>query len=236
MFSLPPADRSKYVNQTFSRIAGRYDQMNRLMTAGMDIQWRKEVIDTAAIPPNGKVLDIGTGTGDLARAISKKAFTADITAADFTLEMMTARQEWQGINRCTADALNLPFNSEAFDRIISGFLMRNVADVKQSLHEQFRVLKPGGRIVILDTTRPRANLFSPFVRFYLKRVIPFLGTLITGDKEAYTYLPESTRNFLRAEDLAAAISEAGFINVTFRIRMFGTIAIHSAEKKCEQLK
>lgn len=223
-------DRARYVNKTFSRIARHYDLMNRLMTGGMDVLWRKEVIRLSDLSAGSQLLDLGTGTGDLARAAQQYTPSSEITAADFTLEMMTAGNQWDGIRRCTADALNLPFENSAFDVVISGFLMRNVSSVAQALGEQYRVLKPGSRIVILDTTRPRPNILSPLIRFYLRYVIPFLGNLITGDKEAYTYLPESTRNFLKAEDLATAMKEAGFTGVNFRIRMFGTIAIHTATK------
>lgn len=230
MLNHPPQDRANYVNQTFSRIARHYDLMNRIMTGGMDIRWRREVIRLAGLREGGKLLDLGAGTGDLARAALKHCLSADITAADFTFEMMTSGNDWNGVRRINADALALPFDSQSFDAVISGFLMRNVCSVKQCLNEQFRVLKPGARVVILDTTRPRTNILSPFIRFYLRSVIPFLGTIITGEREAYTYLPESTNNFLRAEELAAAMQEAGFKDVSFRIRMFGTIAIHSAFK------
>lgn len=223
-------NHAQYVNKTFSRIAWHYDLMNRLMTGGMDVLWRKEVIRLADLAAGSKLLDLGTGTGDLARAALQYTPTSEITAADFTLEMMTSGNQWDGIQRCTADALNLPFGNRTFNVVISGFLMRNVSSVAQALSEQYRVLKPGSKIVILDTTRPRSNILSPLIRFYLRYVIPFLGTLITGDKEAYTYLPESTRNFLKAEDLARALQDAGFTGVTFRIRMFGTIAIHTAIK------
>jgi demethylmenaquinone methyltransferase/2-methoxy-6-polyprenyl-1,4-benzoquinol methylase len=230
MLNQPSKDRAQYVNKTFSRIARHYDLMNRLMTAGMDLQWRKKVIRLALPPKEGRLLDLGSGTGDLARAARRKYPGVKITAADFTREMMTVKNEWQGISRTTADATELPFSDKVFDTVISGFLMRNVVSVEQCLREQYRVLKPGGRIVILDTTRPRRNLFAPLVKIYLSKMIPLLGTLITGDKEAYTYLPESTQNFLLAEDLAARMKEANFINVTFEIKMFGTIAIHSAFK------
>lgn len=230
MLNHTPQDRAHYVNRTFSRIARHYDLMNRLMTGGMDIRWRKEVIHLADLSAGSKLLDLGTGTGDLARAALQHTPSSEITAADFTLEMMTAGNRWTGIQRCTADALNLPFENNAFDVIISGFLMRNVSSVAKALGEQYRVLKPGSRIIILDTTRPRPNILSPLIRIYLSYVIPFLGNLITSEKEAYTYLPESTRNFLKAEDLASALKDVGFAKVSFRIRMFGTIAIHTAVK------
>jgi demethylmenaquinone methyltransferase / 2-methoxy-6-polyprenyl-1,4-benzoquinol methylase len=233
MANLTGSERARYVQDMFARIASRYDLMNRLMTAGQDIHWRKEVVRRAALPPNGRLLDLGAGTGDLAQEALHQYPGCCPVAADFTLEMMRIGQRrspmdcpsWSG-----ADALHLPFPQEAFDAVVSGFLFRNVSDVRQALLEQQRVLKPGGRIVILDTTRPPHNLFTPLINIHLHTVIPILGRLITGEGEAYTYLPESTEGFLPAESLAARLLEAGFHQVGFQRRMFGTIAIHWGTK------
>jgi len=129
-----------------------------------------------------------------------------------------------------ADALCLPFPPNHFDAIVSGFLLRNVADLPLALCEQYRVLKPGGWWVSLDTTRPRPNLLSPFIRFHMHRTIPFLGWLLTRQVDAYTYLPDSSEKFLRAEELAAHLAAAGFRQICFRRRMAGTIAIHWGQK------
>jgi demethylmenaquinone methyltransferase / 2-methoxy-6-polyprenyl-1,4-benzoquinol methylase len=222
-------EHSLQVKSMFARIARRYDLMNRLMTAGQDVRWRKEVIRRAALPENGSLLDLGTGTGDLALESLRQRTNSRAFAADFTLEMMRVGQgriENERLSWCGADALNLPFASNSFDAVVSGFLMRNVSDVPQALREQVRVLKPGGRLVILDTTRPRPNLLSPLVQIHLKYVIPALGALVTGQAEAYRYLPESTRRFLAAEQLALSIQEAGLESTAFRVMMFGTTAIH----------
>jgi demethylmenaquinone methyltransferase/2-methoxy-6-polyprenyl-1,4-benzoquinol methylase len=132
-----------------------------------------------------------------------------------------------------ADALHLPFPDASFDAVISGFLLRNVADLQRALKEQFRVLKPGGWFVSLDTTRPGRNLLSPFIRFHMHQVIPFMGWLLTRQKDAYTYLPDSSERFLRAEELAARLAACRFRDVGFRRRMFGTIAIHWARRPNE---
>ncbi|CAG0941937.1 partial demethylmenaquinone methyltransferase / 2-methoxy-6-polyprenyl-1,4-benzoquinol methylase, partial [Anaerolineae bacterium] len=130
----------------------------------------------------------------------------------------------------SADALHLPFKASTFDAVVSGFLMRNVIDLQKGIEEQFRVLKNGGRIVILDTTRPKKNILSPFIWIHMHFIIPTLGGLLTGVREAYNYLPDSTEGFVTAEDLASRIEKAGFRNVKFQRLMFGTIAIHWGEK------
>ena len=130
-----------------------------------------------------------------------------------------------------ADAMHLPFASQSADAVVSGFLLRNVPDVPQTLMEQHRTLKPGGRIASLDTSPPRQNVLRPFLEFHLHTVIPFLGKLVAGDAEAYTYLPDSTEKFLSAEDLADRFEQAGFRAVGFVRRMLGTIGIHWGRKK-----
>ncbi|NUM45108.1 MAG: ubiquinone/menaquinone biosynthesis methyltransferase [Anaerolineales bacterium] len=233
MTTLTGRERATYVQKMFTRIAGRYDVMNRLMTFGQDLSWRREVIRRAAITPGSRVLDLGTGTGDLALEIRAHQPESWPVAGDFTVEMMRVGQKRPNGNTldwCATDALNLPYADETFDAVVSGFLMRNVSDLPRALSEQRRILKPGGRIVILDTTRPPENLLAPFIRIHLNYVIPTLGKLITGEAEAYTYLPDSTKGFLRAEALAVRMGEANFGEVGFKRVMFGTIAIHWGKK------
>lgn len=227
MTHLSGAEKSRYVQNLFTRIAKRYDLMNRLMTGGQDVRWRKEVIRRAGLHPRACLLDLGTGTGDLAREGQSQQPTARITAADFTIEMMRAgRKPGDGFGWANADALYLPFPDQSFHAVVSGFLMRNVIDNRAALREQFRILKPGGRIVILDTTRPSRNLLSPFIWLHMHVVIPFLGTLLSGQRDAYTYLPDSTEAFLSAEELASRMAAAGFKEIGYKRVMFGTIAIH----------
>lgn len=224
-------EHSLYVRDLFSRIAHRYDLMNRLMTGGQDIRWRRDVIRRAGLRAGASMLDIGTGTGDLAREAKKQFPGARVFPADFTLKMMQVGQAHGIFRDCSAsDALMLPFPGDTFDAVVSGFLVRNVSSVDQALHEQFRVLRQGGRIVILDTTRPKRNLLSPVIWVHMHAVIPLVGGLISGMRDAYTYLPDTTEHFLTAETLAARMSAAGFRNIGFQRHMFGTVAIHWAEK------
>lgn len=230
MTQLTGRERAQYVQSMFTQIAHRYDLMNRLMTGGQDVRWRKDVIKLARLSPNASLLDIGAGTGDLAREALRQVPQARVIAADFTLEMMRVGKKNGALDFSSADALSLPFHKESFNAVVSGFLMRNVTDVQQALKEQFRALKPGGRIVILDTTRPKKNLLTPFVKFHMHVIIPALGGLLSGVREAYEYLPDTTEGFLTAEELAARMTVVGFKKVNFKRLMFGTIAIHWGEK------
>jgi demethylmenaquinone methyltransferase/2-methoxy-6-polyprenyl-1,4-benzoquinol methylase len=194
------------------------------------MRWRKRVIELARLNNHSTLLDLGTGTGDLAREALEQFPQAKIIAADFTFEMMRVGKKRGTLNFSSADALRLPFGDSSLDAVVSGFLMRNVIDLQKALQEQYHVLKNGGRIVILDTTRPKKNILSPLIWLHLHFVIPTLGGLLTGAKEAYHYLPETTEGFVTAEEMAARMAAVGFKKVNYQRFMFGTIAIHWAEK------
>ena len=233
MAHLKGEERARYVRRMFAGIAGRYDLMNRVMTAGQDVRWRRYVVAQAALPVNGRLLDIATGTGDIALEAVRQVPSVQPVGGDFTLEMMQAGKlypERQMIQWVGADTLALPFPTGYFDAVTSGFLMRNVIDVEQALREQMRVLKPGGRLVILESSPPKKNLLRPFILIHLNYVIPLLGRLIAGSSEAYSYLPNSTKQFRSPEALAQAMGEAGLTQVGFKLFMFGTIAIHVGTK------
>lgn len=230
MTRLTGQERATYVQNMFTRIAKRYNLMNRLMTGGQDIRWRKQVIKLARLHHNTYLLDLGTGTGDLAREALEQFPRSKVIAADFTIEMMRVGQKRGALNFSSADALQLPFGDFSFDAVVSGFLMRNVVDLQKAIQEQYRVLKKGGRIVILDTTRPKRNILSPFIWLHMHIVIPLLGRLLTGSSDAYRYLPETTEGFVTAENMASRMAAAGFKKLNYQRYMFGTIAIHWGEK------
>jgi demethylmenaquinone methyltransferase / 2-methoxy-6-polyprenyl-1,4-benzoquinol methylase len=229
MANLTGEERSRYVRRMFPRIARRYDLMNRMMTAGQDVAWRRRVIELAELQPGQHLLDLGAGTGDFSLEVKRKLSGVWVVAADFTLEMMRVgkyRPGAEAIPWLAADALHLPIPDQSFDAVISGFLMRNVTDASVALMEQWRVLRQGGRIVILDTTRPRRNWTTPFTNFYMLHIIPLMGSLITGQRDAYTYLPKSTQGFMTAEEMAVRMAAVGFHKVVFQRFMFGTVAVH----------
>ena len=234
MNNLSGVERERNIQAMFTSIARRYDLMNRLMTFGQDVRWRRELIQRACLLPKSRLLDLGAGTGDLALESIHQCPSCQVVAADFTLGMMQvgwARSvavdpENQHIFWTAADAQQLPFPDETFDAVVSGFLLRNINDVRRSLGEQFRVLKPGGMLLALDTTPPPRNLISPLIRFHLHTIIPCLGRVIASQGKAYQYLPDSTEKFLEPEQLAERLVSVGFHKVTFKRLMFGIVAIH----------
>ncbi|MBK7218932.1 MAG: ubiquinone/menaquinone biosynthesis methyltransferase [Candidatus Promineofilum sp.] len=233
MAHLQGQDRADYVQDMFARIAGRYDTMNRLMTFGQDVVWRQYVVRQANLPAGGRLLDIATGTGDIADEGQRQVPDLRAVGGDFTIEMMQAGKRLPGretIRWAAADTLALPFPDATFDAVTSGFLMRNVIDVAGAFREQWRVTKPGGRVVVLESSPPKDNLLKPFIRIHLNTVIPTLGRLITGEADAYRYLPDSTQGFQGPDELAATMRAAGFVDVGYRLFMFGTIAVHVGTK------
>jgi demethylmenaquinone methyltransferase/2-methoxy-6-polyprenyl-1,4-benzoquinol methylase len=225
--------RAEYVRTMFARIAGRYDLMNRLMTFGQDVRWRRYVIEKAQLPPRGRLLDIATGTGDIAYEGQRQYPDLFAVGGDFTLEMMQAGKRYpqrRSLHWVGADTLALPFAGATFDAVTSGFLMRNVIDVPAALREQWRVIRPGGRVVILESSPPKRNPLRPFITIHLNVIIPWLGRLITGQADAYTYLPTTTKRFYNPGALAVAMRDTGFVHVDYRLFMFGTIAVHVGER------
>jgi demethylmenaquinone methyltransferase / 2-methoxy-6-polyprenyl-1,4-benzoquinol methylase len=197
--------------------------MNRLMTAGLDRRWRRETAATV-VHPGDRVLDVACGTGDLALAAA--AAGGRVTGIDFSTRMLErARRKSSAVEWLEADALALPFDDASFDVVTSGFGVRNLADLEAGLLELRRVLRPGGRIGVLEITQPQGAL-RPFFRVWFDRVVPLMGKVLPGGG-AYTYLPASVRRFPGPGDLAAALERAGFADVRYRLFAGGIVALHT---------
>ena len=221
--------KADFVRDMFAQIARRYELMNKLMTAGQDRRWQRWVVHQAQLRHGDHLLDIGAGTGGIGRMALTQHGNLTVTAGDFTPEMMHVGRCYSygsQILWCGADALNLPFRDHAFDAVTSGYLMRNVSDPLRALIEQQRVLKPGGRVVCLDTSPPSRNILYPLIMLHLKFGIPLMGRLVAGNSSAYQYLPESTQSFMTPDKLVDVMRLAGFVNVSYRRFMFGAIAVH----------
>jgi len=212
------------VRSMFDRIAPVYDPMNRVMTAGLDVRWRR-LAAAAAVRPGDRVLDAACGTGDFAVA-DLRAGAGHVTGLDFSERMLErARRKEPRVDWVLGDLLELPFADGSFEAATVGFGVRNVADLEVALGELRRVLVPGGRLAILEITRPRGVL-RPFFRLWFDGVVPVLGKVLPGGS-AYTYLPASVRRFPDAEALAALLAEAGFVEVRFRLLGGTIVALHT---------
>ena len=212
------------VRTMFDRIAPVYDVMNRVMTLGLDRRWRR-LAAVAVVQPGARVLDACCGTGDLAIAAEREG--GIVTGIDFSGEMLVrARRKSSTVEWVQGDLLALPHESGSFDAATVGFGVRNVADLETALLELRRVLRPGGRLAILEITQPRGPL-RPFFSLWFDRIVPLLGRVLPGGK-AYTYLPASVRRFPGAEALADLIGEAGFGGVEFRLFGGSIVALHTA--------
>ena len=207
----------------FDRIAPVYDVMNRVMTAGLDGRWRRLTARSVA-EPGARVLDACCGTGDLAIACAREG--ASVTGLDFSERMLErARSKATAIEWVVGDALDLPFEDAAFDGATVGFGVRNVEDLERALRELRRVVRHGGRVGILEITRPR-GLAAPFYKLWFDGIVPLLGKLLPGGS-AYTYLPASVRRFPGPEELAELMRDVGFADVRFRLLAGGIVALHT---------
>ena len=211
------------VRTMFDRIAPVYDAMNRVMTAGLDLRWRR-LAAAAAVRPGDRVLDAACGTGDLAVA-SLRAGAGSVVGLDFSERMLErARRKAPEVEWVRGDLLALPFADGSFDAATIGFGIRNVADLELALRELRRVLRPGARVAILEITSPRGVL-RPFYSLWFDRIVPLLGRLLPGG-EAYSYLPASVRRFPPAAELAVLMRAAGFEDVRFRLLAGSIVALH----------
>jgi len=213
------------VRTMFDRIAPVYDVMNRVMTAGLDVRWRRLTAE-AVVRPGDRVLDAACGTGDLAIA-AQRAGASRVTGLDFSERMLERARRKAQLDWVQGDMLALPFADSTFDVATVGFGVRNVADLELALSELRRVLKYGGRVAILEITQPR-GIARPFYSLWFDRIVPLLGKVLPGGS-AYTYLPASVKRFPSAERLSELMHDAGFRDVRFRLFGATIVALHTAE-------
>jgi demethylmenaquinone methyltransferase/2-methoxy-6-polyprenyl-1,4-benzoquinol methylase len=215
------------VQAMFDRIARVYDRMNALMTAGMDRRWRERAADLAEVAPGDRVLDVATGTGDLAIELAGRVGdSGEVVGLDFSEGMLElARAKAPGIRFDQGSALELPYGDGEFAAATVGFGARNFSDLGAGLAEMRRVVQPGGRVVVLEITTPQRPPLSWFFRFWFDTAVPALGRL-AGDSDAYTYLPSSVRRFPGPEALGGELTAAGLTDVRWLLTAGGIIAIH----------
>jgi demethylmenaquinone methyltransferase / 2-methoxy-6-polyprenyl-1,4-benzoquinol methylase len=220
------------VRAMFDRIAGFYDVMNSVMTAGLHHRWRARAADLATLAPGDSALDVACGTGDLAIELARRVGTAgEVIGSDFSEEMLErARVKAPELAWEWGNALELPYASARFHAATVGFGARNFSDLDRGLAEMARVVRPGGRVVVLEITTPRRPPLSTFYSVWFDRVVPLIGRL-TGEEEAYTYLPSSVRRFPGPEGLAAAMQRAGLSDIRWILTAGGIIALHVGTKR-----
>jgi demethylmenaquinone methyltransferase / 2-methoxy-6-polyprenyl-1,4-benzoquinol methylase len=215
------------VRAMFDRIARVYDLMNSLMTAGLHHRWRERAADLAAIRPGDRALDVASGTGDLAVELARRVGpTGSVVGSDFSEAMLDrARHKSSAVTWEWANALDLPYSDHSFDAATVGFGARNFSDLDRGLSELARVVRPGGRVVILEITTPQRPPLSTFFSIWFDRIVPALGRL-AGDPDAYAYLPSSVKRFPAPEALASRMADVGLVDVRWVLTAGGIIALH----------
>lgn len=229
---------SRWVRGMFGGIAGHYDLLNHLLSFNLDKKWRARTVERVSEilqRPNARVLDLCCGTADVLLALEEKNSSALIVGSDFCHPMLVEARRKIGARELTsplfeADALSLPIGNDSLDLITVAFGFRNLANYQHGLQELARVLKPGGVLAVLEFSQPVNPVFAKVYAFFSTRVLPFVGGMISGSREAYSYLPESIRKFPGAETLAQQMNAAGFLPVEFERLTFGAVALHVAHK------
>jgi demethylmenaquinone methyltransferase/2-methoxy-6-polyprenyl-1,4-benzoquinol methylase len=231
--SLQGQEKARYVNGMFARIARRYDLMNVIMSLGQDGAWRRYTVGKARPRQGGLALDVATGTGRIAQELARRGARA--IGIDFTIAMMEqGRSAGVGMGEpvffAGADALHLPFDDDTFDCVTSGFAMRNVTDIEGAFREMRRVVKPEGRVVCLEVGQPRSSVTRLVHGIYTRRIVPLLGKLITGDGDAYSYLPSSMGKYPPPPELARIMRASGLRYVEYKQLTMGAVAVHTGTK------
>jgi demethylmenaquinone methyltransferase/2-methoxy-6-polyprenyl-1,4-benzoquinol methylase len=233
----PHNARDHAVRSMFDRIAGRYDLLNRVISLRLDLRWRKKAIDAAVSDSTESILDLGTGTGDLAFTAARYLRTGRVIGLDFSSEMLRlARVKQAGaVNServcfVLGSVLSLPFKDGSFDAVITAFVLRNVSDLQLLFANAFRVLKPGGKLVSIDMFPPAKGIFSTLYSVYFYRLVPWIGGVLADDRNAYTYLSRSVQQFDPPEGIAEQLRRAGFGRVVMRGFLKGAVCMHVADK------
>ena len=211
----------------FSRLVPHYDRMNRLMTAGRDGRWRQLAV-AASQPREAEVLDLGAGTGDLSEEF-RQAGAGNVVALDVSAAMLLRAREKYGIERVDwlqGDALHLPFADQSFDAVASAFVLRNLPDLAGSIQEMARILRPGGRLVGLDITHPPDTAWGRVLRFGFEQGVTRVAGLVSGDRSAYRYLPNSLAGYPTADELSKMLETAGLVDVSYQRLSMGAVALH----------
>ena len=236
MAELSGGERQRYVARLFSRISGRYDLMNDVMTLGMHRCWKRRTASVASQPLSGMALDVSTGTGDLAFRLTRLPGIKRTVALDLLPEMISMargksiREPSSTLSLLVGDALSLPFPDEVFACATAGFSLRNMPDVPRAIAEMVRVVRPGGRVALLELSPMGTGLKSRMIRLYFHGLVPLLGAAITRDRDAYTYLPRSVDRFYDAEELLGIMEDCGLSPVRYRRLGFGTVCLHWGDK------
>ncbi|HUQ41145.1 MAG TPA: bifunctional demethylmenaquinone methyltransferase/2-methoxy-6-polyprenyl-1,4-benzoquinol methylase UbiE [Candidatus Limnocylindrales bacterium] len=233
------SDHDKKIAAMFDRVAARYDRLNRILSLGNDIRWRRRAVTHARLGPNEIALDVGVGTGDLAfdllAASDASSRVVGVDLSDAMLDLVRARAAKSALGRRfearPADAQALPFADASFDRVVAGFAVRNFGDLDAGLREMHRVLRASGRAVILEFSQPPNAIVRALYRAYLHQFTPRLAVLFGGDAAAYGYLPRSIDAFPGADVLAKRLAAAGFRDVSYERLLLGSVAIHVAHRR-----
>ncbi len=239
MVQLKGDDKARYVASMFDYISRRYDLMNTVMTGGLHHLWRWKATAIASRGGEGEALDIATGTGDFAWELADRSTISRVVGMDFAPQMLVqargkTRKHTRQSHRVQwvrGDAVNLPFADDRFWCVTCGFGLRNFADIEAALREMTRVVVPGGRVVILDIVPVTGgDGLSRLFQWYFRKAVPWMGSMLAGSREAYSYLPESVQSYMTPDELSAMMQKVGLHKVEYRKMGLGTVAIHAGEK------